>query len=596
VTDQEDGTAVRVAGDAATPGERGHPDALDRRARDLERLANETFDLVIVGGGITGAGALLDAATRGLRVALVEQDDIAIGTSSRSSRLIHGGLRYLEQLRFGLVREALAERARLLRLAPQLVRLETFLFPLYGLPIAHRSFYAAGMLLYDLLGSARSGGFHRHLSKGGALDWAPGLRPEGLRGGILYHDAMEDDARFTIAVLRTAIAQGGLAVTRVRAEGAVNEDGRLRGVRLTDRIGGDTFVARTGAVLDATGVWAALPDRPFGSGTHSVLPSRGSHLVIPRDRIPARGGLSIKVPGKVVFMVPWPRHWVIGTTDAPYHGPVDRPAASGHEVDTILGTLNEAFTLGLTRDDVVGTYAGLRPLVAPVDAASTVRLSREHKVTTAEPGIVRVSGGKYTTYRVMARDAVDAVLGQEARRRPSGTDELPLVGAADTLERGALAARLGSGDGIAPEIVATLVDRYGTDAPGVIEAGRRDGLLQPLADGFPVLEAEIAWAVDAELALSLDDVLARRLRLAMELSDRGAAVAGRVAAIMGGRLGWDAERQGREVDAYLATAEREYGVPGPGEGAETAPPGDARPVAPAAGAPSDPPPPGAPLA
>jgi glycerol-3-phosphate dehydrogenase len=592
VTDQEDGTAVRVAGDAATPGERGHPDALDRRARDLERLANETFDLVIVGGGITGAGALLDAATRGLRVALVEQDDIAIGTSSRSSRLIHGGLRYLEQLRFGLVREALAERARLLRLAPHLVRLETFLFPLYGLPMVHRSFYGAGMLLYDLLGAARPGGYHRHLSKGGALEWAPGLRPEGLRGGILYHDAMEDDARFTIAVLRTAVGQGGLAVTRVRADGAVTERGGLTGVRVTDRIGGAGFVVRTGAVLDATGVWAALPDRPFGTGSLSVLPSRGSHLVIRRDRIPARGGLSIKVPGKVVFMVPWPRHWLIGTTDAPYRGPVERPVASSDEVDRILDTLNQAFALDLTRDDVVGTYAGLRPLVAPIDAASTVKLSREHKVSAIGPGIVRISGGKYTTYRVMARDAVDATLGTQSQGRPSRTAELPLVGALDAAGRRILAARLSAEHGLAADLAGELVDRHGSEASDVAASGQAAGLLRPLVEGFPILEAEVAWAVDAELALSLDDVIARRLRLAMELPDHGAAIAGRVASIMGQRLGWDHARQAAEVQAYLDTARREYGVPAPGDVADLPVPDDNVVVAAAAGAPSDLPPSG----
>jgi glycerol-3-phosphate dehydrogenase len=591
VTDQEDATSVGETGDAVATSERGDPDALDRRARDLERLASETFDLVIVGGGITGAGALLDAATRGLRAALVEQDDIAIGTSSRSSRLIHGGLRYLEQLRFGLVREALAERARLLRLAPHLVRLETFLFPLYGRPMVHRSFYGAGMLLYDLLGAARPGGYHRHLSKGGALEWAPGLRPEGLRGGILYHDAMEDDARLTIAVLRTAIGQGGLAVTRLRADGAVSEDGRLAGVRVTDRIGGAGFVVRTGAVLDATGVWAAMPDRPFGTGSLSVLPSRGSHLVIRRDRIPARGGLSIKVPGKVVFMVPWPRHWLIGTTDAPYHGPVERPVASTDEVDRILDTLNQAFTLGLTRDDVVGTYAGLRPLVAPIDAASTVKLSREHKVSMVEPGIVRISGGKYTTYRVMARDAVDATLGAQAQARPSRTAELPLVGALDAAGRRALAARLSSEHGLAADLAGELVDRHGSEAPEVAASGHAADLLRPLAEGFPVLEAEVAWAVDAEPALSLDDVIARRLRLAMELRDRGAAIAGRVASIMGQRLGWDPARQAAEVQAYLGTARREYGVPTHGE-VEDRPVPDGVVVAAAAGAPSDLPPSG----
>ena len=389
---------------------------LDRRRRDLARLADEHWDLLIVGGGIVGSGALLDAASRGLRVALVEQGDVASGTSSRSSRLIHGGLRYLQQLHVGLVREALAERARLLRLAPHLVRLEEFLFPLYGFPVATRAFYTAGMTMYDVLGSAKSGGRHRQLSTASALEYAPNLRRDGLRGALVYHDAMEDDARYTLAVLRTALAvvpDAALAVTRVRATGPLRDGDRIVGARLEDRETGEAIEARATAVLDATGVWGALPDRPLGEGGFSVLPSRGSHLVVPRERIPARGGMTLRIPGRVAFLVPWPRHWLIGTTDKPYHGSLERPAASGDDVDELLGTVNGAMDVGLTRDDVVGTYAGLRPLIAPSDATSTVKVSREHRVSVEAQGLVRVSGGKYTTYRVMARDAVDAALGTD---------------------------------------------------------------------------------------------------------------------------------------------------------------------------------------
>ena len=362
---------------------------LDRRRRDLARLADERWDLLIVGGGIVGSGALLDAASRGLRVALVEQDDVASGTSSRSSRLIHGGLRYLQQLHVGLVREALAERARLLRLAPHLVRLEEFLFPLYGFPVATRAFYTAGMTMYDLLGSAKSGGRHRQLSTPAALEYAPNLRRDGLRGALVYHDAMEDDARYTLAVLRTALAvvpDAALAVTRVRATGPLRDGDRIVGARLEDRETGEAIEARATAVLDATGVWGALPDRPLGEGGFSVLPSRGSHLVVPRERIPARGGMTLRIPGRVAFLVPWPRHWLIGTTDKPYHGSLDRPAASGDDVDELLGTVNGAMDVGLTRDDVVGTYAGLRPLIAPSDATSTVKVSREHRVSVEARG------------------------------------------------------------------------------------------------------------------------------------------------------------------------------------------------------------------
>src|SRR5690349_7141394 len=258
------------------------PPPLARRGADLERLANETWDVLIVGGGIVGAGAFLDAASRGLRVALVEQDDIALGTSSRSSRLIHGGLRYLQQLEVPLVREALAERARLLRLAPHLVRLEAFLFPLYGPPVVTRAFYEAGMTLYDLLGSRRSGGGHRHLGLDETFDYAPDLVKDDLRGSLLYHDAMEDDARFTLAVVRTAQARFGdhaVAVTRTRANGPLRTGARstdaIAGATVEDRLTGASIDVRATAVLDATGVWGALPDRPFGEASFDVLPARG---------------------------------------------------------------------------------------------------------------------------------------------------------------------------------------------------------------------------------------------------------------------------------------------------------------------------------
>jgi glycerol-3-phosphate dehydrogenase len=553
----------------ATPHDMRPP--LARRGDDLRRLADETWDLLVVGGGIVGAGALLDAASRGLRVALVEQDDIAVGTSSRSSRLIHGGLRYLQQLEISLVREALSERARLLRLAPHLVRLEPFLFPLYGPPVITRAFYQAGLTLYDLLGSRSSGGGHRHLDVQDTLEYAPELVRRDLRGALLYHDAMEDDARFALAVVRTAQARFGdhaVAVTRVRAArplrtGARSSD-RIAGAEVEDRLTGARLDVRATAVLDATGVWGALPDRPFGEASFQVVPARGAHLVIPRERIRAQGGMTLRIPGRVAFLVPWPRHWVIGTTDRPHTGPVERIAATAEDVDEILATVNGALDVGITRDDLVGTYAGLRPLIAPSETASTVKVSREHKVSVEAPGLVRVSGGKYTTYRVMARDAVDAVLGrEEARRRPSGTRHLPIHGAAprDALDR--LATRLAAGEpSLTEEAATSLVDRHGTEAEALLAYGREHDLVRPLVAGEPYLEAEIAWAADRELAQSLDDLLARRIRLVHVLPDRGASIAPRVAEIAGHVLGWDADRRSREVETYLDGARREFGIPG----------------------------------
>ena len=289
---------------------------LDARRRDLERLAAETWQLLVVGGGITGAGIALDAASRGLRAALVEREDYAVGTSGRSSRLIHGGLRYLEQVRIGLVREALSERRRLLRLAPHLVRIEPFMFPLYGGPWT-RPFYGAGLTLYDLLGASEDGGWHRHLTVDEALEATPVLRRKRLRGAFVYHDGQEDDARFTLAVARTARAQGALPVTRLTAVRAIERGGRIAGVVVRDELDGAEFDVLAERVVDATGVWSGRPDGPFplaGSGP-AVRPSRGTHIVVPRDRIPSAHGLTLRIPGRVCFLVPWPDRWVIGTTD-----------------------------------------------------------------------------------------------------------------------------------------------------------------------------------------------------------------------------------------------------------------------------------------
>jgi glycerol-3-phosphate dehydrogenase len=540
-------------------------DPVAGRRSSLEALADGTWDVVIVGGGIVGCGALLDAVSRGMRAALIEQDDIASGTSSRSSRLIHGGLRYLEQFRFSLVREALAERSRLLYLAPHLVTVEPLLFPIYGIPFASKAFYDAGLTLYDILGARHDGGWHRRLSRSDTLELAPTLRTEGLHGGLLYHDGVEDDARYTLAVARSAVAAGGTAVTRVRATGlrAGSTAGSIEAVRARDVLTGADFEIRTRAVVDATGVWEARADHPFGGGSLRILPSRGAHLVVPRARIPNQVGLTIRVPGRIVFLVPWPEHWLIGTTDAPYEGPDEHPAADPWEVTHLLDTVNATMDVDLRREDVVGTFAGLRPLIAPSDG-STVKASREHRVSVEANGVVRIGGGKYTTYRVMASDVIDAALGRDgAKARPSRTVDHRLAGAADRPELDRLAAGLGADPGLSavgPGAADRLVARHGIEAPALLGLARSLDLVRPLVAGRPFLEAEVPWAARHELALSIDDVLARRTRLAQELPDRGAAVAPRVASLLATELGWDEARQAREVEAYLETARREFSV------------------------------------
>jgi glycerol-3-phosphate dehydrogenase len=545
------------------------------RREALRALAGERFDVLIVGGGIVGVGALLDATSRGLRAALVEQRDIASGTSGRSSRLIHGGLRYLEQLHFGLVYEALSERARLLRLAPHLVRLEPFLFPIYGIPLFHQGFYGSGIFLYDLLGARRDGGFAKHLRPSSAIEYAPNLRRKGLTGGIIYHDGVEDDARLALAVLRTALAGGAVAATRVRATAPLLDGERIIGASVEDLVSGNRFEVQADRVIDATGVWAAEPTTRFATleGADAFVPSRGSHIVIRRDRLPAEGGMTLRIPGRVVFIIPWPRHWIIGTTDHPDSRPPERVAAPHEDVDELLSTVNRQLDIGLGRGDIVGTYAGMRPLVGD-PGGSTVKTSREHRVAADASGLVRISGGKYTTYRVMARDVVDASLGRtEARRRRSGTAELPLVGAAPpselaqigaSLERPLRDAAAARGETRAPwpaRIGERLAERYGREAIDVMSMARELDLAAPLGYGVDHIQAEVAWAARRELALSLDDVLARRMRLAQELPDRGAAIAPGVAAVLGAELGWDEPRQAAEVQRYLETARREYGLP-----------------------------------
>ena len=453
--------------------------------------------------------------------------------------------------------------------------LEPFLFPIYGIPLLHQAFYGTGIFLYDLLGARRDGGFARHLRPASALELAPQLRRSGLNGAIVYHDAVEDDARLSLAVLRTAIRLDAVAVTRVRALAPLFDGERIIGARVIDRLTGNEFEVMADRVIDATGVWAARPETRFAEvhAEEPFAPSRGSHLLIRHDRLKSDVGLTLRTRGRVVFVIPWPGHWIIGTTDRPDSRPPEALSAPGEDVDELLDVVNRRLDIDLSRGDIVGTYAGMRPLVGD-PGRSTVKASREHHVSGEAGGLVRISGGKYTTYRVMARDVVNAALGRrEARRRPSRTGELPLVGAAPRNElddiaetlvqplRDAAAARGETRAPWPPRVARRLVDRHGRQAVDVMALARELDLVAPIGLGVDHLEAEVVWAARHELALTLDDVLARRMRLAQELPDRGAGIAVRVADILGDELGWDTRHREREVADYLANARREYGVP-----------------------------------
>ncbi|WP_035273969.1 glycerol-3-phosphate dehydrogenase/oxidase, partial [Actinoalloteichus caeruleus] len=372
------------------------------RDRSWSRLGDEDFDVVVIGGGVTGAGVALDAATRGLRVALVEARDLASGTSSRSSKLFHGGLRYLEQLEFGLVREALRERELMLtRLAPHLVKPVSFLYPLSH-RVWERPYTAAGLLLYDTMGGARSVPGQKHLTRAGALRLFPALRRDALIGGIRYYDAQSDDARHTMTLARTAAQYGAVVRTSTQVTGFVREADRVAGVHVRDVESGAETSVTANVVINCAGVWTDELQRLSGSrGRFRVEASKGVHIVVPRDRIVAESGLILRTEKSVLFVIPWRNHWIIGTTDTEWNLDLAHPAATRADIDYILEHVNSVLATPLTHDDIEGVYAGLRPLLAG-ESEDTSKLSREHAVARPAPGLIAIAGGKYTTYRVMA--------------------------------------------------------------------------------------------------------------------------------------------------------------------------------------------------
>jgi glycerol-3-phosphate dehydrogenase len=536
-----------------------------QRAGALAAMRDGELDVLIVGGGVVGAGAALDAVTRGLKTAIVEARDWASGTSSRSSKLVHGGLRYLEMLDFGLVREALSERALLLqRIAPHLVRPVPFLYPL-----THRGwerpYVGAGVLLYDTLGSAL-GSFrglprHRHLSRRRALAEAACLRPESLVGAVQYWDAQVDDARHTMTVVRTAVAFGALAVNRARVTGFLRAGERVVGARITDLETGEQLAVRAKQVINATGVWTdetqALAD---ARGGFQVRASKGVHLVVPRDRLRSSTGIILRTETSVLFVIPWGRHWIIGTTDTDWNLDLAHPAASARDIDYLLEHVNSVLVSPLSRADVVGVYAGLRPLLSG-ESELTSKLSREHVVGHPVPGLVVVAGGKYTTYRVMARDAVDeAGRGLDTPTPPSVTEQIPLLGAAGWPGVRNQRQQLAAGSGLPVSRIDHLLGRYGSLIGEVLDLIAADpSLAAPLPGAEDYLLAEAVYAVSHEGARHLDDVLARRTRASIEGWDRGVSAAPVVAELMARELGWDAAHTATEVEHYRArvAAERE---------------------------------------
>ncbi|MGH3211371.1 MAG: glycerol-3-phosphate dehydrogenase/oxidase [Trebonia sp.] len=540
------------------------PGVLDARNRDaaVQALTTGPLDVLVIGGGITGAGAALDAASRGLRVGLVESRDLAAGTSSRSSKLIHGGLRYLEQGDFKLVREALRERDLLVsRLAPHLVRPVPFLYPLYK-KVVERPYVGAGLVLYDAMeGVKRPVPHHRHLTTRGALRRAPALRPDRLAGAMTYYDAQVDDARYTITVARTAARHGAHVLTRASAVSLLRDGSRVTGAVVRDEETGHVFDVHASRVIVCAGVWSDLVHSASGvRAGYQVRMSKGVHLVMPRSAIEADTGMIVRTSKSVLFFIPWDTRWIVGTTDTEWTGDRDEPAATVEDVDYILREANRVLARPLTRADVLAVYAGLRPLVAepPADSRAgstekpTTKLSREHVVDTPLPGLASIAGGKFTTYRLMARDVVDAAVADFPEPvPPSVTGQLPLLGADGLPAVRASAARLASDYDVPPAVSAHLIARYGSLATEVLDLIHGDKTLgRPLVADHPYLRAEVAYAVTHEGALHPEDVLARRVRLLIESADAGLAAAPEVTSIMAGLLGWNRRRRAAELRRY----------------------------------------------
>jgi len=531
--------------------------AASERAASLQRLRDEEFDVLVIGGGITGAGCALDAVSRGLRTALVERDDFASGTSSKSSKLVHGGVRYLQQKEFRLVYESLHERQIALRNAPHLVRVLPFLIPILtrdGL-IDRRVARALGaaMWMYDLTGGIRIKKTHKRIDKNEALRHMPTLRRKNIASAYLYYDARADDARLTLAIARTAAAHGASVANYARVTSLVKDArGHIRGANV--EADGALFAVRARVVINATGVWSdQVRTMDEGADPDSIRPAKGIHITVPWAKVRNDIAAIVPVPKdkRSVFVVPWGDSTYVGTTDTDYDGPIDDPQCTPDDVAYLLRALNFAIEEPVTTDDVVATWAGLRPLLRSAATERTADLSRRHGVRVSESGVITITGGKLTTYRRMAADTVDQASRVLGRRTRCRTKNIAIIGAesyaapAETME---------------PSLHEHLTGRYGTESQAVLDLVADDPELgAALVPGLPYLRAEAVHAVRHEMARTLDDILSRRTRARLLARDASAAAAESVAMLIGPELGWDADESARQVEAYRAavTHERE---------------------------------------
>ncbi|MGH2353228.1 MAG: glycerol-3-phosphate dehydrogenase/oxidase [Chloroflexota bacterium] len=541
--------------------------SLGNRAAQVARLRGESFDLLVVGGGITGAGVAWDAAAGGLRVGLIERADFASGTSSRSSKLIHGGLRYLAQGQLRLTREAVAERGRLRRLAPHLIELLAFAFPIFH-GSAERLQLTAGLWLYDAFAAGSGAPRHGWLDKRQTLALAPGLREDGLSGAFIYRDARTDDARLVVEVLRGAVARGAAVANHVAMQGLLTAKGQVVGVAAEDHVAGAPFEIRARCVVLATGVWLDRLLPPTGGAR--LRPAKGVHLFLRPEHVPQDTAfyLSTTGDGRLIFVIPWLGHTMIGTTDTIYNGDLAAPRATADDVRYLLDGVNRAFpAAGLTPADVLSSQAGLRPLIAAGDG-STGALSREDRIFETDTGAIAIAGGKLTTFRKMAEKVVDLAAKRLGGSRGAGrspTAHLPLGGFVQPLDAPAYAAWRNAALAAAPAAErmkrARLIERYGAHYPAV-EALLDDDpeLGEPLVPGQPVLSAEALFAVRHEQASTIGDVLGQRLRLALLTRDHGLSAAETVANLLAREHGWDERQRQLAVEQY-AVEIKQYAVP-----------------------------------
>ncbi len=550
----------------------------DERRAALRHMAAEGVDVLIIGGGITGAGVALEAVARGYRTGLVEQADFASGTSSKSTKLVHGGIRYLPQFDFALVREALIERGRLVRNAPHLVRPLGFVLPLYaenkrplGTPIVPPGgigmswLLRSGLMLYDVMAGRLAIAGHKHIGVQKTLELAPALKAEGLKDGFIYYDGQTDDTRLTLTVLRTAAKRGALLanyaevlgfdfdarVTGSNLVGPANPS-TIRAARVRDALTGEELVIPARTIINAAGAFAGRIEAMAGESRIAIKPAKGVHLTLPRDALPTTE-YAVVLPetpdGRLLFIVPWNTRVTLGTTDTK-GGDLDRPVATDEDIDYLINTANAYLRIRLTRAHVISAWAGYRPLISPVgsDGANTSRLSRTHVVVDGPGSMITVTGGKLTTYRRMAQDALDHLARREGKPVAHPTEEMPLDGAEGYQACSAALSEAAGRFGWGADVINRL-SQYGSEAGAILQWCTDDpSLAARIASDLPYIMAEVVYACRREMAMTLDDMLARRLHLNFEDWSRGVEPAPMVAQVMAHELGWSS----REVEAQVA--------------------------------------------